>query len=437
MSAIQAKLDQRGKIYNQMLDLKNRAKNDDRSLTDEEKGQWDTMYTDYQKIGEEIKGINKDLSIDETMERLAMEQKSVFDNTDRSDREKVTIKKGSYKRAIDKWFRDPKSLNSSDMKALTAERELRMRKITGEELPEGVEVRGTNVQITSTDSLGGYIVPDEWVPELVRTMEAHAGMLEAGRIIQTSHGRQLHVPTVPFFGGGASATQKGVRIGENVSSALNDVNLGEKLLDAYVYSSGEIVWTWEMMQDSMFPIVPLTLEIGGERVGAIVNQELTTGTGSSQPNGAVTASSLGKTAASATAITGDEVVDLKHSVNRAYRRSARCYFMMNDATLAYITKLSYGTTDTSVWVPSFAQGVPDTILGHPYIINDDMASIATANKTILFGDFGKYWIRKAGFPELARSDERDIANRRSVFYVFDRYDGELVDANAVKHLIQA
>lgn len=416
MSAIQKKLDERGKIYNQMKDLKDRAKKEDRSLSDDEHRQWDLWMAEYKAKGDEINRLEKDYEIDQNLEKLELEQKSVFDKSTPTEREEKTVKI-TYRQAVEKWARNPKSLTNAEWTAL--------------------ETRGTNVQVTTTDGLGGYIVPDEWLPELVKTMEAHSGMLEAGRIIPTSHGRLLTVPTVPFFGGGAAATQKGVRIGENAASVVNDVNFSEKALNAYVYSSGEIVWTWEMMQDSMFDVVGLTLEIGGERVGAIVNEELTTGTGSSQPNGVVTASSLGKTAAAAGAITADEIVDLKHSVNRAYRKSAKCFFMMNDATLGYVTKLSYGVSDTAVWVPSFQQGVPDKILGHPYIVNDDMASIATVAKTILFGDFGKYYIRKAGFPELARSDERDMANRRSVFYVFDRYDGELIDANAVKHLIQA
>lgn len=415
MSAIQAKLDQRGKIYNQMLDLKNRAKSEDRSLTDEEKGQWDTMFCDYQKIGDEIKSIEKEYKIDETMDRLELEQKSVFDKTPKGERKPDSPKTPEYRDVVEKWMRNPKKLTSADINVL--------------------ETRGTSTNVTTNDGLGGYIVPEEWATELIKTMEAYGGMLEVSRIVSTSHGRTMHIPTVPFAGGGAAATQKGHLITENTGDTVSDINFLEKQLDAYVYSSYEIQLSWELMQDAMFDVPGLVLSIGGERNGRIVNEHLTVGTGSGQPNGAVTASGLGKTAAAAGAITGDEIVDLKHSVNRAYRSNAR--FMMNDSTLGYITKLSYGVSDTSVWVPSFAPNVPDTILGHPYTINDDMASIATTAKTILFGDFSKYWVRQAGYPEIARSDERDMANRRSVFYVFSRYDGELVDANAIKHLVQA
>lgn len=414
MSAIQGKLDERGKIYNQMKDLKDRAKKEDRSMSEDEKRQWEAHFTDYNKLGEEIKSLEKDYEIDQKMDQLEYEQKSVFDRTPKSDRgtEKEEV---TYKGAFSKWVRN-QTLSVKDLNIL--------------------QTRGTSTQITSTPSLGGYMIPEEWHGELVKTMETYGGMLQAGRIISTDHGREINITTIPYAGGGSSSTQKGVRIGENVQSDVNDITLGQKVLNAYVYSSGEIQWTWEMMEDSMFPIVPLTMEIGGERVGRIVNEELTTANGSSKPQGVVPATSAGKTASSNSALDGDELVDLKYSVNSAYRGSNKCVWMMNDATLGEVVKLSYGTDDTSVWVPSFREGAPDRILGHAYIVNDDMADIGSEAKPVLFGDFNKYWIRQAGFPEMARSDERDIAYRRSVFYVFARYDGELVDANAIKHLVQ-
>lgn len=417
MSAIQAKLDERGKIFNQINDLKNRAKKENRALTEDENTQWDKGFADYKRIGDEIKSIQKEERQNAELQIMELEQKSVFDQSTPGQRKEEEEAKIERKVVAEKWFRSPKSLTSKEWEVL--------------------ETRGTNTQVTTNDGLGGYIIPDEWQPELTKALIDYSGMLEAGRLVNTSTGRQMHWPKVPFAGGGAAATQKGVRIGENAASVVNDINFQEALLNAYVYSSGEIQWTWEEMQDAMFDVVALTMEIGGERIGMIVNEELTIGTGTSQPNGANTASALGKTAAGAAAITGDELVDLKYSVKRPYRKSNKCGFMFTDLTEAAITKLSYGVGDTAVWVPSFREGTPDKILGHRYWVNDDMPEIATGEKTVLFGDFNKYIIRKAGYPEMARSDERDMANRRSVFYVFARYDGELVDGNAIKHLIQA
>jgi hypothetical protein len=59
-----------------------------------------------------------------------------------------------------------------------------------------------------------------------------------------------------------------------------------------------------------------------ERIGRGTNQHFTTGTGSSQPQGIVTGATTGVTAAGVAAITADELIDLVHSVDPAYRRSA-------------------------------------------------------------------------------------------------------------------
>ena len=415
MSAIQAKKDEQGKIYNQMEDLKNRAKKEGRDLTKDEWEQWDKAFAEHQDVVRQIEDLEKEEKRNLQQELLEYQNRSVFDQRTPGERKSDDDVKVEYKTAFEKVMRNPKELNDKEWRAL--------------------ETRGTNTQITGTDGIGGYIVPDEWAQELIKTMEAFGGMLGVSRVISTSHGRQIYIPTVPFAGGGSAATVKGSLIAENAADTVNDINFQQKQLNAYVYTSGEIQWTWEMMSDAMFDVVGLTLEIGGERNGRIVNQHLTTGTGSGQPNGAATAASAGLTAAAVAAITGDEIVDLKYSLDPAYRSNAR--FMLHDQTLKEVVKLSYGSTDTSVWIPSFQQGAPDTILGHPYTVNNDMAQLATGNRTVLFGDFSKYWVRQAGYPELARSDERDMGNRRSVFYVFSRYDGELVDANAIKYLVQA
>src|SRR5689334_1973561 len=100
-----------------------------------------------------------------------------------------------------------------------------------------------------------------------------------------------------------------------------------------------------------------------ERFGRITNTHFTTGDGVSKPSGVMTEATLGVTAASATEFTADEVIDLEHSVDPAYRRSAR--WMMNDDSLKILKKLK-DTAGRNLWMASPADGEPDTTLGHPY-----------------------------------------------------------------------
>ena len=79
----------------------------------------------------------------------------------------------------------------------------------------------------------------------------------------------------------------------------------------------------------------------GESMARIANSKLTTGSGSSDVEGIVTNSAAGVTAATATAVTADEIIDLVHSVDLAYR-VGNAAFMTNASNLATVRKLKDG-----------------------------------------------------------------------------------------------
>ena len=149
----------------------------------------------------------------------------------------------------------------------------------------------------------------------------------------------------------------------------------------------------------------------------------------------MTASTLGKTAASATAITTDELLDLQHSVDPAYRQSPKSRFMFNDSTLGAIRKLKQGDGQYIWQMGDIRQNAPGSLLGSAYSINQAMANIATANRSIVYGDFGKYYVRKVGAPVIGVMRERFWPDLGIAGLI--RLDGELGDTAAVKHLVQA
>lgn len=191
----------------------------------------------------------------------------------------------------------------------------------------------------------------------------------------------------------------------------------------------------ELAQDSIFNMETLLGSLLGERLGRIANRELTIGDGTGDPNGVVTASSLGKTAAATAAITADEIIDLLHSVNAAYRRSPKARFMFADTTLAAIRKLKDGQGNFLWAMGDVTTAQPGTLLGYRYSINDDMASLGAAAKVMLFGDFSRYFVRKVGSPVIGVLRERFWPDLGVAGLI--RFDGELGDAASVKHLITA
>jgi len=296
-----------------------------------------------------------------------------------------------------------------------------------------IETRGTSTQIAGTAGLGGYMVPVELQTEMIGLMKDYSGILQAGRIRTTDSGNQITFPSRDFTGRAA------VKTAESGAIAVQDITYTQKVMDAYKYTDALKV-SWELLQDSAFDIIQEFREAFGESFGRTMNNTLTLGDGSGDPNGVVTASTLGVTAASATAITLAEIIGLEHSVDPAYRRSNSCGYMMHDQLLKTIKTLSLAATNdfAGTWQPSFRDGTPSLINGYRYWLNQDMDStIDAASKLILFGDFNKYNIRIVRDMVIMRNDYSHMPNGEVGFYAFARWDGELFDTTAVKHLITA
>lgn len=286
-----------------------------------------------------------------------------------------------------------------------------------------------------TDAEGGYTVPQGFMPELIKSMAAWGPMLDPGvtRELVTASGNQIEIPTTN------DTANVGVRLAENTAATSEgDVVFGQKLLDAYKYSSGPIKVSRELLQDSAFDMGAILNDLMGERIARKVNTDLTTGDGSGDPNGIVTASTLGKTAAGTAAITADELIDLYHSVDPAYRAAPSCRFMFKDATLQLIRKLKDGQGQYLINGLRDGAGMINLAgIAVPYVINQAMPAATTGLKSVLFGDFNKYIVRRVREFVVRRSDELYLEADQAVFVGFARFDGELLDTAAVKHLIQA
>lgn len=289
-------------------------------------------------------------------------------------------------------------------------------------------------QNTGTTTAGGFTVPTELANQIIKSMAAWGPMYDEDitTTMTTASGNPIKIPTVDDT---ASTAEKHTEGDALIDDGGKDVTFGQKSLDAYVYDTEFLRWSMELGQDSIFNFEQLLGELLGERLGRIANRELTIGDGIGDPNGIVTASSLGKTTAAAAAITVDEIIDLIHSVNPAYRQSPKVRFMFNDLTLAAIRKLKDGE-GRYIWTGGDIQnGVPGTLLGYRYSINQAMGSLAAASKPMIFGDFGKYFVRKVGQPVIGVLRERYWPDLGMAGLI--RFDGELGDTAAVKHLITA
>lgn len=298
---------------------------------------------------------------------------------------------------------------------------------------------GKRAQSVGTTTAGGFLSAEGFMAELIKTMSYFGPMLDEGviRMLDTDRGNVLPWPQMDDTG------NTGALLSENTQDSEQDITFSEAQLDAYKYTTKIIRVSEELLQDASIDVEGIIRDAFAERIGRIVNQHLTTGTGSSQPNGIVTASTLGATSAAAGTITFDDMLDLLHSVDRAYRSGPKVAWMFHDTTLKNLRKLKDGNSNY-IWQPADAtRGTPQTILDYPFRINNDMGTVSTSEspsvgeKAVLFGDFGKYVVRRVRELIIKRLVERYADYHQVGFVGFARFDGELVDTAAVKHLQQA
>lgn len=283
--------------------------------------------------------------------------------------------------------------------------------------------------LSTTNAAGGYTIPTDLFRELQNSMLAYGGARSRAFILTTASGNPINVPTVDDTGNKAAIVSEGSSLTSPV-----DTSFGVVALTSFMYRSFLPV-TLELLQDSAFDIESWIRTAMAVRLARGTNVHFTTGNGTTQPGGFIPGSSSGVTAASATSVSFNDLVDLEHSVDPAYRVSPSCAFQFKDATLKVLKKL-IDSQNRPLWLPGIAVKEPDTILGYPYVINQDMASIAASNKSIAFGDWSKFWIRDVSGMQIVRANELHIQSGQVGFYLFSRHDSAVMDAGTdpLKHL---
>ena len=281
---------------------------------------------------------------------------------------------------------------------------------------------------TSSGSAGGYTIPQGFLAELNIRRALFNPMREHARVIETETGNPLPLPTVD------DVSNTGSLVAEATASSATDVTFGQITLNSYTYRS-LVKASNELLRDTGIDIQSYLAQLMGDRIGRSESAAFTTGTGSSQPQGFVTGASAGVTAASATAITINEVVGLINSLDAAYHPNAK--FAMHQSVWYYLLKLQ-DSLGRNLIPMNYADPTDRRLMGFPVILNNSMASsVATTAKTIAFGDFEQFYIRDAGPLEIRRLDERYADAYETGFLAVGRRDSKVVQTNAIKLLTQA
>lgn len=402
--------EQRKQVWDRCQEIMKGAEDENRDLTAEERTNWDAAEA---RVGE----LSGDIERNERAARLAsvdfdqlIQQKAEETDETRSAAE-VERRKG-YEKAFSTLMR-------RGLDGLNPEQRMMMQ--------ENFSANETRAQGTTTTA-GGYLIPPGFLVRIMEVLKAFGGIMNVAEPIMTETGNPLQWPS---FDG---TTQTGQILTENVQETPLDMAFGTKSLGAFTYSSRIIQVSLQLMQDSAFDLDQFVARQIGIRIGRAVAPHLATGTGTGQPTGLFTGATIGKTGlvGQTTSVIYDDLVDLIHSVDPAYRNQDDCRWVLADSSLKAIRKLK-DTQGHPLWEPSVQAGVPSVLLGYQYTVDQGVPAMAANATSIGFGAIREaYVVRQVSGGQLLRLSER-YADFLQVGYLgFLRLDAKPNDTAAFR-----
>lgn len=376
--------EKRKKLWETMEGYLDTHRNSMGVLSAEDDATYNKMEADLDSLTNEIKRMERKDAIEAELSKAVNEAiKETPQNTD-------SVKNGKIGRASDDYKDD-------------FDRHLRGKTLIHNVLSEGV------------DADGGYLVPEEFERDIVMQLEEENVVRSLAKVITTQHERKIPVAN------GHSVAQW---TAENAAYTESNPTFGQKQLDAFKLTDLCRV-SVELLQDSAFDIEDYLMKEFARAFGIAEEEAFCIGTGTNQPTGIFTANggTVGVTAASAAAITADELISLVYALKSPYRRNAK--FLLNDATVSAIRKLK-DQNGAYLWQPSIQAGQPDRLLGYELYTSPYVPAVAAGALTVAFGDFKNYWIGDRAGRTVQRLNELYATNGQIGYVATERVDGKVI-----------
>ena len=275
---------------------------------------------------------------------------------------------------------------------------------------------------SKADNSGAYLAPEEFKAKFDKALAKDNVFRRLATVVNTTspEGTIQAVTST----GTADWVAEGAAIPESSDTILPFSVYSHKLASLVRLKNS-------FVNDNAFDLEYYLVTAFARRFGRAEEAAFLNGTGTNQPTGLLSASGaeVGVTAASATAITYDELTNLYFSLKAEHRASA--VFLMHDDTA-----MALRTLKDSVGNPLW-NAERETIFGKPVVTSLAMPIPATGKKAIAFGDLSYYWVIERQPLTVKRLSELYSVQGQIGFTAFERLDGKLILPEAVKVLQMA
>lgn len=396
-------IDKQNRSWAAMQEIKSRAETENRDLTTEERASWDAAEKDVDEAGSDIDRFRRERKLD------SIDRDAIVTTGNGEQRSKTDLEK-RYEEAFTVYVgRGAGALSDEQRTILT-------------DMPAELRALGT-----AADNIGGFMVPEGFRAKIVEAQKAYGGIADLCDHITTATGNPLPWVTNDDTG------NEGEIVGENQPVTEQDLTFGGRKLGSSIFSSKMVRVPITLLQDSAFDVETFLARKLGERIGRRSARAWITGTGVDQPEGLTTNAPVGKqgTTGQTTSIIYADLIDLEHSMDPAYRNNG-ARFVLSDGLLKSIRKI-VDSQQRPLWVPVPATGMPATINGIPYTVENSMpVPAANAISLLYVNPPAAFIIRTVLGVQTVRLTERYAEMLQVAFFGYTRMDGMVQDSNAVR-----
>lgn len=224
---------------------------------------------------------------------------------------------------------------------------------------------------------GGYLVPSEMANEIIKNITEISNVRGISRV-RTVGLKTLQVPT-------RTAIPTAGWEGELEANDQSKSAYGNETLTCHRLGV-EVLISLDLLGDAGFN---MEAEINSDVAEAFAYAEgnaFVLGNGVKKPEGFAAKASLQAAAretAGTGAIAGDDILSLLGDLKVGYNP----ILAFNRSTLAALRKLKGTSNDHYLWQMGLGPSQPSTLGGMPYVLLQDMQSIASGNYPVVFADF--------------------------------------------------
>jgi HK97 family phage major capsid protein len=265
----------------------------------------------------------------------------------------------------------------------------------------------------SNDSTGGYLAPPEYVRELIKDITEISPIRGIARVRSTG-ARSIQVPKRTGTFSAQWVAESGTR------SETTGYQVGLEEIPAHEYYALVDI-SEQDLEDSVFDLEAEMQSEFSTQFAKAEGAAFVSGNAVGKPEGFMTNSDVSEVnSGNGTALLADGLLSLVHSIKSDYANNAT--FVFNRSTLSEIRKLK-DTAGQYVFQAgmSLVQGVPNTILGYPYVEATDMPNVGANAFPVAFGDFSRAYmivdrialaVLRDPFTQATTGNVRYIARRR-------------------------